>query len=416
MTSRPNAGALSTPAKLGLLGSLYFTQGLPFGFFTQALPIMLRKRGSSLGEIGLSSLLALPWALKFLWAPAIDRCSLRGVGPRKSWIVPLQAASAVLLLAVAAAGNAPSPSALMSAVLLLNLVAATQDVATDGLAVDLLAPSERGVANGLQVAGYRVGMIAGGGVLLVLFDRGGSTATFLAMAALTVLASLPVVLTREERPRRRETGAGALPHFLRRPGALRLVLLLVTYKAGDAFATAMLRPFLVDLGLGVSDVGWLLGTVGFSAGLAGAMAGGALLNLLGRRLALVGFGALQAAAVVGYAGLAMGTPTLPALYAVCGVEHFTGGMATAALFTSMMDWSSPQAAATDYTVQASAVVIATGLASALAGFSAQAFGYAGHFFLAAAIAVGAPLLVALLFPRPVTTERASGAAETSPCA
>lgn len=395
----------STAAKMGLLGSLYFSQGLPFGFFTQALPVMLRKQGCSLGEIGLASLLALPWALKFVWAPVVDRCSFPRVGHRRSWIVPLQLAAAVILAVLGSLAEPSSMTLLMGAVLLLNLVAATQDIATDGLAVDLLAIPERGLANGVQVAGYRVGMIVGGGLLLILHDRLGSEGTFLAMAALTGFATIPIVVAREPARRPREAQrASTHTHFLRRPGALRLVGLIVTYKAGDAFATGMLRPFLADAGLSLADIGWLLGTVGFLAGLVGALCGGALVNRLGRRRALVAFGLLQAMTVAGYAYLAIGKPSHVELYALCAAEHLAGGMATAALFTCMMDWCSRETSATDYTVQASAVVIATGLASALAGFSAQALGYFGHFCVATALALAALATVRLCFPSPKATD------------
>lgn len=408
----------STPAKLGLLGSLYFSQGLPFGFFTQALPVLLRKAGFSLGEIGLASLLAMPWALKFLWAPMVDRYSIAHVGRRKSWIVPLQLGAVVILATLALSPASSSMTVLMSAVLLLNLVAATQDIATDGLAVDMLEAEERGFANGLQVAGYRVGMIVGGGVLLIFHDRLGASLTFLAMAALTALATLPIIVAREPRRAPRDTGRrSSTVHFLRRPGAARLLLLIVAYKAGDAFATGMLRPFLADAGLSLADIGWLLGTVGFVAGLLGALAGGALVNRLGRKQALTVFGLLQAVAVAGYAYLAVGTPTLSALYVLCAAEHFAGGMATAALFTCMMDWCSREASATDYTVQASAVVIATGAASAVAGFSAQALGYFGHFCLATVLALVALVAVRRFFP---TTEAVrklrAQTAEVMPCA
>lgn len=416
MTALPPTGR-----KLALLASLYFSQGLPFGFFTQALPPMLRKQGHSLGEIGLTSLLALPWALKFLWAPAVDRFPGAGAAARrKVWIVPLQLAAVALLLALAAADRGGRGGALlMLGVLLLNLVAATQDIATDGLAVDLLAPAERGLGNGIQVAGYRVGMIAGGGILLVLHDRLGGPATLACMAALLALATVPVVLFREpsttQRPSPTHQARPAI-HFLRRPGAGRLLLLILTYKAGDAFATGMLRPFLSDRGLSLADIGWLLGTVGFASGLAGALAGGALVNRLGRKTALLAFGLCQAVAVAGYAALALAAVLQPVpLYAVCAAEHFAGGMATAALFTSMMDWCA-EASATDYTVQASAVVVATGIASALAGFSAQAFGYFGHFCLASALALGALAVVSRCFPSPGEAAPVRGARhEVQPC-
>ncbi|AUX34835.1 MULTISPECIES: MFS transporter [Sorangium] len=388
--------------RLGLLASLYMCQGLPFGFFTQALPVLLRKQGISLEGIGLASLLALPWALKFLWAPLVDRFFFPRLGRRRSWILPLQGLTiaALGLLALRDPGEGLSP--VLAAVLIVNLLSATQDIATDGLAVDLLAPGERGLANGIQVAGYRAGMIVGGGALLVLFDRLGWGLTFALMALSIALLSIPTLLAREAgcgREGARSSSVAAIAaSFWKRPHARQVLALIVVYKLGDAFAVGMLRPFLTDLGLSLADIGWLLGTVGFVAGLLGALAGGALVLRLGRRSSLVGFAVLQAASVLGYAYAARGEAGVPLLAALCAFEHFAGGMATAALFTCMMDWTARESAATDYTLQASAMVIATGVASAASGFSAGRLGYPAHFSLAAVLAALSPILGFLLFP------------------
>lgn len=392
--------------KWTLLGALYFSQGLPFGFFTQSLPVVLRKEGHSLIAIGLVSLLALPWALKFLWAPLVDRHYSARIGKRRSWILPLQAASIAALLLLAL-----MPDAIvfvLCIVFVVNLLSATQDIATDGLAVDLLSYRERGIGNGLQVAGYRVGMVTGGGALLIFYGELGSRVTFCVMAVCIAVASIPALLFREntmapkaegaEEPKERAPTKSA-SHFLKRPEAVSLLCLIALYKFGDALATGMLRPFLADLGLSMADLGWLLGTVGFAAGLVGALAGGALVGVLGRKRSLLVFGVLQALSIAGYALLATTSPTLVQLYVACSIEHFAGGMATAALFTCMMDWSRPEAAAADYTVQASAVVIATGTAAALAGFSAQWLGYTLHFAIAAVLSLGAVVSAALLFPK-----------------
>jgi MFS transporter, PAT family, beta-lactamase induction signal transducer AmpG len=403
---RPTPRPLGTTQKLVLLGALYLSQGLPYGFFTQALPVVMRRRGYSLESIGLSSLLLLPWALKFLWAPAVDRFGWPRLGRRRSWILPLQALSVALLVTLSCAGGHEVLSLLVAGVFLTNLLSATQDIATDGLAVDLLSSSERGLANGLQVAAYRVGMILGGGVLLILHDRLGWATTFLTMAALIGAATVPVLLLREQPPVVAvDAPRASLLNFLRRPGMGRVLALVVIYKAGDHFGTGMLRPYLVDAGLSLADVGWLLGTVGFVAGLLGALAGGALVNPLGRLRALVVFGLLQAASVGGYALLALGAPSRELLVLACGAEHLLGGMATAALFTAMMDWCRPGSNATDYTVQASAINIAGGLASTLSGYSAGALRYAGHFGLAALLAVGAVAVLPALFPRPADPPR-----------
>ncbi|WP_223745350.1 MFS transporter [Myxococcus sp. XM-1-1-1] len=391
---------LGTVTKLGLLSSLYLSQGLPFGFFTQALPVLLRHQGLSLPAIGLSHLLALPWALKFLWAPYMDRHGSAHWGLRRGYILPLQCLSAGLLLSLALPDTTVSTQVLFAAVLGVNLLAATQDVATDGLAVTLLSPSERGWGNGVQVAAYRVGMILGGGVMLAVFDAAGWRPTLVALGLMLLVATIPVALYREppsEPPPRVSLGLG---WWVRRPGAGTWLALLVVYKAGEALATGMLRTFLVDRGLTLTDIAWLLGIVGFTAGLVGALLGGSLVVKLGRKRALLLFGAIQSTAVLLYALVSSGTVSgLPWLTAVCAVEHVASGMATAAVFTAMMDVCRPDHAATDYTVQASLVVLATGAAAALSGFSAQALGYTGHFLLAAALCVAGTLFVTIAFPK-----------------
>lgn len=365
------------------LGALYIAQGLPFGFFVQALPVLLRERGLSLPAIGLASLLALPWALKPFLAPFVDRAR-----SRRAWLVPLQVASASLLALAALVPPDGGLGALFAIVALTNLVAAAQDIATDALAIDLVPESERGVGNGLQVAGYRVGMILGGGAILGAMASIGWSAAMLALAAILVLTSLPLALV-DEPPRRAVPPRPAIAELraaLSRPGALRWARVLVLFKAGEALAMSMVRPMLVDAGLDATELAALFGGTGFVAGLLGALVGGALVAKIGRRRALVATGVLQLAGIAAWLLPARGVVDLGVLHAVCGLEHFVAGMATAALFTAMMDACRPTHAATDYALQASAVVVATGIASAIGGASAEALGYAGHIVLAILIA------------------------------
>ncbi|MFZ5893487.1 MAG: MFS transporter [Myxococcota bacterium] len=385
-----------------LLTTLYAAQGLPFGFFSQALPVFLRKQGHSLQVVGLSSLLAAPWAFKFFWAPLVDRYANQRFGRRRSWIIPLQLLSAGLLFVLGTFPQNGPLLALLVAVFLTNLFAATQDIATDALALDLLPADQRGVANGIQVAGYRVGMILGGGAVLLVFEALGWAASFAAMGAVMVLLSVPVFWLKEPQHSHSHAPeqAGVLGgHFLRRSDALPILALLVSYKFGDAFALSMLRPLLVDRGKSLAEIGSLLGVYGFSAGLMGALLGGACVNRLGRKRALLWFGALQALSVAGYALLARDVLPNVGLYALTVFEHLAGGMATAALFTSMMDWCRRDHAATDYAVQASAVVIASAVAAAASGYSAHALGYELHFLLSALLALLVLGLVQVVFPR-----------------
>ncbi|MFO0727496.1 MAG: MFS transporter [Myxococcota bacterium] len=397
--------------KIVLLAALYLSQGLPFGFFTQALPVMMRKEHASLEAIGLTSLLALPWALKFLWAPIVDRLYWPGIGRRRSWILPLQALTAAALFLLALAEPQGASRLLVISFFLMNLLAATQDIATDGLAVDLLDEHERGWANGVQVAGYRLGMVIGGGALLVLYEDIGWRGVFLSMGVIVALASLPVLLKREPPHTEHPSLAGAanakIPHFLRRKGAWQVIFVISVFKLGESFASAMIKPFLADRGLGLSDIGWLIGTVGFVGGLIGALVGGAVSGVSGRRRALLLFGTIQIVAVASYALLAHVELPRQAYAVVIGLEHLGVGTATAALFTAMMDFCDVRTSATDYTVQASAVVIATGAASSASGFIASRFGYATHFDIATVVAALALLPVIFAWPRKPEVEPAA---------
>ncbi|MCA9547366.1 MAG: MFS transporter, partial [Myxococcales bacterium] len=253
---------MTTREKAILLGGLYLSQGLPYGFFTQSVPALLRMQGASNTLVGLSFLLMLPWGLKFLWAPLVDRHGSARWGRRRSWILPLQAAGVLTLAALAFVDPTGELPWVLVGLLVINLISATQDIATDGLAVEVLAPEERGLGNGLQVGAYRLGMIIGGGALLMFLDRLGWRNAFLGMAGLLVLASVPILRHREAPL----PVAPAEPHpllalraWFAQPGAARWALVLVLYKGFDAMGSAMVKPLLVDHGYDLGDIGAMVG-------------------------------------------------------------------------------------------------------------------------------------------------------------
>ncbi len=385
--------------KFLLLTSLYLAQGVPFGFFTQALPVLMREQGLSLKAISATSLLFLPWALKFLWAPLVDH-----VGTRKQWILAMQFLSVLGALLLCLADPARSIWIVFGALLLFNLFASIQDVATDGLAVRLLETRERGAGNGVQVGAYRIGMILGGGLLLWIFAKQGWQVMLLGMAILLALTSLPVLFLRE--PVQSVPLRASLPtrklllewsRRLQVPGMLGFVGLICAYKFGDSMASAMVGPMLRDYGFSKEAIAVLKGTFGSAAALAGAALGGTLAWRLGRRTALIVCGVLQTISIAMYAAGVEGIGGVTMLQAACIAEHLLGGMATVALFTLMMDASDPEHAGTDYTVQACAIVMAMGLANFAAGFVGDAYGYGVMFGISFVLsALGCVLLVLAL--------------------
>ncbi|MGW6696375.1 MFS transporter [Nocardia sp. NPDC055049] len=371
-TTRPG---VITAGTLVLLSSLYFAQGLPFGFFTQALPVVLRESGYSLVAISASGVLFLPWALKFLWAPYVDR-----YGTRRTWLLVLQLLSAAVALVLACLDLSSSLRWLFAGIVVVNLLSATQDVATDGVAVRLLGPRERGLGNGIQVGAYRIGMIVGGGALLWLFALAGWRALFLAMAALIVLTTVPVWLMRERVADRLPVPKparllGAWWTRLRRPGMLAFIALIGAFKFGDSMAAALTGPFLSDAGLGLSEIALIKGVLSSAGALAGAAMGGWLAYRYGRRQALLIGGVTQTASIALYLVASLGLGGFELLVAASLAEHIFGGAATVAVFALMMDASESEHAGSDYTLLACAIVVVQGTAGMAAGLIGDLAGY-----------------------------------------
>jgi MFS family permease len=385
---------MSRRQKILLLAALYVAQGLPYGFFTQALPVLLRDAGFSLKAISATSLLFLPWALKFLWAPFVDHC-----GTRKGWLLPLQLSAVAAAFLLAALEPGDGYLLVLAAAFAFNLIAACQDIATDGLAVRMLDRHERGLANGLQVGAYRIGMIMGGGLLLWVFARTNWSVMFLLMAALLALTILPVLTLREPladksaRPPSFAVLAQGWIARLRLRGMLPFMLLVCFYKFGDSMVASLVGPFMRDCGLTKETIALMKGTVGSIASLAGAALGGWLAFRAGRRNTLLACGLLQSCSLLFYLAVAAGFGGIGMLWAGTLAEHLLGSMATVALFTLMMDASDPEHAGTDYTLLACAVVVAMGLANFAGAAIGDAAGYHTSFLAGFVISVAGCLVL-----------------------
>jgi MFS family permease len=386
---------VSLPFKAWLLTSLYLAQGLPYGFFTQALPVLLREQGLSLKAISATTLLFGPWALKFAWAPLMDH-----TGNRRQWLLALQCAAVFGAVALSFVNLSAALWILLLALFLFNLVSATQDIVTDGLAVNLLSPRERGLGNGIQVGGYRIGMILGGGLLLWVFAKAGWQVMFACMAALLALSVLPVLALREtaaktagDRPAMRALAAGWWTRLCQ-PGVPVFIALICLYKFGDSMGASLVGPFMHDSGLSKEQIALIKGTLGSVATLGGAAIGGWICWRLGRRAALLSSGLLQTVSLMLYAWAAFGNGSLALITTACVAEHVLGGMAVVALFTLMMDASDPDHAGTDYTLLSCALVLGHGAAAFTGAVIADAAGYGALF--AASVGVSALGCVALV--------------------
>jgi predicted MFS family arabinose efflux permease len=341
----------------------------------------------------------LPWGMKFAVAPFVDRHRGSPLGARRGWIVPLQWLTVVAVIGLALLGRAEVPLEMMAvAVVITAALAATQDCATDGLAVTLLSDRERGLGNGVQVAAYRIGMVVGGGALLVVFSALGWFATFSAMAGCLVAATVPILFWREP-PSTSDAPppVSSMRAFLARPRMGTWIALICLYKVGDSLGSPMVKPLLVDQGMSMTSIGMVSGVFGSGSALLGAMVGGGLAGRFGRAFALLWGGGVHAALMAGYALASSSFVGGTGLSVLLVLEHFTGSIATVALFTVMMDASDERTGATDYTAQATAIVWITAGVAPLSGVLAKQLGYSVFFVVSAVVcAVGTAALVIAL--------------------
>lgn len=383
--------------RLTILGALYFVQGLPFGFQATALPVLLRRQGTSLEAIGFAGALALPWMLKLLWAPAVDAFHVPRLGRRRTWILPLQLGLAATCGAASFVDPERGLLVLLGLVFLMNLFAATMDIAVDGLAVDLLDAHELGLGNVAQVDGFKLGMLTTGGLLLMFLSQLGWSGMFAVVCGLVSMVLVLTLLWREpDAPHAAEGPLAlaevwrALVRTARQPGAGWLLIFIATYKIGESAADAMFKPFLVDMHYDEAQIGLYVGTFGTVASLAGSFAGGLAARRLPVLSALAVAAGLRALPMIGQWALAAFGVSDAGVIAVTITEHFFGGALTTTMFAFMMSRVDRRIGATHYTALATVEVLGKTPASLLSGVLARHLGYAGVF------GVGAILSIAFL--------------------
>lgn len=386
------------PALLAAVGVLYFAEGFPFGVVTELFPVYLRSLGVGLAEIGLLSTVGLAWTLKFLWAPLVDR-----VGTYRSWI---RGALLAIAAAIAAVGQVPAGSMhvfwLLAA--LICLASATQDIAIDALAIDRSSPRTVGLINSMRIAAYRVAIIVAGGGIALVADAAGWQRAFHAAGLVTLTALLPTFFILES-PRARDRQApllAGLREWLARPTAPMLVGIAILYKFGDSALTPMVKPFWVDAGYSVGEIGTATTILGVSFTVLGGIAGGIYITKTGLFRSLVHLGVLQMASNAGYAIAAAAGGSRPFMYAAAVFENFAGGLGTAAFLSLLMVACDKRNAATEFALLSAIYGLSRTLAGMASGFGAESMGYVAYFALT--LAVGIPGLVLVLRSRNLITD------------
>jgi PAT family beta-lactamase induction signal transducer AmpG len=406
MSGASAAEALSVfrSRKIFLLLLLGFSSGLPLALTGATLQAWLTVEGVRLQDIGWFALVGQPYVYKFLWAPLMDRYPLPFLGRRRGWLLATQLA---LLVAVAWMGSvAPKESPWLLAALALSVafLSASQDIVFDAFRADALDARERGAGAAVSVLGYRIAMLVSGGLALILVDGWLSwKETYWLMAVLMLIGAAATWAALEPQVQGKAPATLAeavrepLTEFFSRDGAVALLVLIVLYKLGDAFAGVLTTAFLLrGAGFSLTDVGWANKWLGVGATILGLLAGGALMAKLRLYRSLLLFGILQALTNLGFMALALAGKSYPLMVAVVAAENLCGGMGTAAFVALLMAMCDRRFSATQYALLSALAAFGRVYVGPAAGALAADYGWTAFFLFTFFIALpGIALLVGL---------------------
>ena len=345
---------------LAVILVLGFSSGFPLALTGGTFQAWLTVEGLDLATIGLLTLVGIPYTWKFLWAPLLDRYVPPFLGRRRGWLLVSQLALAIGIAAMAFCSPRSDIALLSVIAVLVAFLSASQDIVYDAYRTDIAKPEQRGLAAALTVFGYRVAMLTSGAAALTLvvgtpwFPGIGWRGTYLVMATLMALCAAATLWGKEPvlvaQPPRTLKAAVLEPlrEFFSRAGAWSVLLLIVLYKLGDAFAADMTTPFLVrGVGFDLNDIAFVR-VLALITTIAGALVAGSLMIRLGLYRSLMAFGVLQAVSNLGFMALAYVGKSHALLISAVAFENFTGGMGTAAFVALLMALCDHRFTATQY--------------------------------------------------------------------
>jgi MFS transporter, PAT family, beta-lactamase induction signal transducer AmpG len=384
---------------------LSFSSGLPLGLVWLAIPAWMARAGVDIRVIGLFTLAQAPWSFKLLWSPSMDRYRPPFLGRKRGWILLAQVALFAATLGLAGVSRHPEAVWVIgSFTFAIAFASATQDIAFDGYAVEVLRREEYGIASGARTAFYRAGMLVAGGVSITLAASLSWTVVnvllaFLYVPTMLVTAAAPEPQGLPAPPRTlREAVWGPFLGFLGQHRALEILAFVVLYKLSDNLTQALTRPFLVQAGFDDFDVGVATATIGQAAAILGTLVGGMLTDRIGLGRALWIFGFLQMVSNLGYAAVAQVGANRPLMYAAQAFELGSSGLGTGAFGVLMLRLTQKRFSATQFALLSSLFTVPRILSGPVAGVLADAIGWRDFFVLTVVFGIPGMAMLARFVP------------------
>ena len=394
---------------LSVVVVLYLAHALPLYFYNVALPAILRHQGVDLRWIGMLSLLYIPWAFKFFWAPLIDRFYFKKLGKRKTWLLFTQIALVLGVVALALTQFDYGLSVFVIVGLWISTFAATQDIAIDGYTVETFSESEYRLGSMAQSIGVALGSMVGGAATLWLYELYGWQTALISLAAMTALTMLAIFQIKEKsNVEKISKQPPSLIRAFKRPEMLWALALIVCYRIVEAPAMAMLNPMLIDQKWSLSQIGVLMSVIGAGIGLLAAVSAAFLLKKIAATQLLIWAGWARSL-VYALLGVAVLLSWLNQWHLLLGgfviVILAIRYIAMTALYAHFMQTSSKEQAGTDFTILVCFELLVYFIGGAVSGFLAKAFGYGNFYLILAVSSVLSVLLSQLLIRKAKQTQQ-----------
>ncbi len=366
--------------KLFYISFIYFFSGLPFGFFYTFIPVFFRTQGIDLKTIGLFSIAGLPWSLRLLFAPLIDRYFYKSFWMGISLI-------GISISITALSFFTPATLIFFLFLFFLTFFSTLFDTSADGFVVEWIPTKMLGKANGIRISAYRISLIIFGGGIVALSHYLDFKFIFYLLGIITFLAGFFLILNSflKINPKKSHISLSSqfiepLKEILKREKAFILLLFVLTYKIGDALLGAMVYPFWVDRGFTRLEIGLISGTLGSIFTIIGSLLGGFLTSIWSIKTSLLALGFFQSISNIGYAIASLQQLPKETVYFASIFESFSGGLGTAAFLTFLTSLCKKEFSSTQYAVFSTLFSLSLTFSRSLAGYGASYLGYT-YFFL-----------------------------------
>lgn len=387
--------------KFPVLFSLYIAQSVPMSFFSTVVPVIMRQEKYSLESIGLLQLVKLPWILKFLWAPLVDN-NAKNLKSVRRWIIFSELFYAVVIISIGFLNLKTDFTLIIFLIIIAFIASAFQDIGTDIFAIHILKKEERAFGNSMQSGGSFAGSLLGTGVLLLVYYYFGWTNLLYLLALFVGFAIIPLMVYRPEvrieSNKHDRVKITDIFSFFKKRANLKRLPLLAFYYSGIIGILSMLKPYMVDLGYDIKQIGFMSGIIGTSVAAISTLLAGFIIKFTGRKMAFYLFSCINILAAAYFVYLTGHVPGIAEIYAGICVLWGAYGLSTVIIYTSSMDAVRKSREGTDFTVQIVITHLSSLIVAVLSGRIGDQFGYNGLFIIEMILGCIALLIVIFNYP------------------